>query len=396
MKRTIKTVLAVTLAMSATASQALDVRDLLKGIEKAAKDGSAKRGQAPANPNVLPADNYCTRLQNNETIKAYVAVIAKAKANNAMVPNDGYLDTNDRLLSQWVRKKLSSESRDSIELSETMFRYNTVVNECAYQLRNTDFIHVFEPHTPKYMLDSMARYDAQNAKQAEKREVDINGNVTTVASKPQSVPQFISSPRVIEDVTGQWPALYAFAINGGSEVLDKLTSEVPAKVLAAVDANIERDAKQRESMVAEQKRAEDERRASNEAMRKRAAEDATPDGQLLKAYTMFYRVDQCHKARQDYATIYISGSELAESRSTIKKIEAKLKPQVTTTPAQLWTQATRSSRTYTGIDGWGQLPPWDISHYNFTQGRELCQEYRVRLNNLGVSVLGAVTPAKNF
>lgn len=373
MKRTIKTVLAVTLAIHATASNAIDVKELLKGIEKAAKEKSAKQAPAPASPNSPLLESYCDRFQNNETIKAYVALGVKAKASGTSWPYGGYLDTLDGQIAQWVKNKVTSENQSSAEVAQTLLRYNQTVNACAYQLLQTDYIHFFEPYRATALLERMSKPETQGA-----------------------TPNYLALPNSLDDLQGQQPALYAIALDGGAEMVDKLAGEVPAKLSAAVDAEIQRDAKQRADNTAEQKRVADEKQAILDAALKRKAEDGTPDGQLLKAYTMFYRVEQCHKARQDYAAIYISSSELVDARGSVKKIETTLKTKVRTPLSQLWAQATRSTRTYTDLDEIVTLPQIDITQYEFSKGRAHCQDSLQMLKSLQGKVLVQWFQPRNF
>jgi hypothetical protein len=374
----------VAMVCSTTAAGA-DLGQVLDGLVKMKKP-TQERSQLD-NSWLQPAvdtDAYCRKVQANPVIKDYVDAVAQAQTKVTSMNLSQYL-MGDKELYKWMTDSIRAKrNNDSMSITRYMDTLGMSANECAIQLRNTNYVYFFEPELSNQGRERLNAYADKLEREASQRKGKSNN--------------FFSAPRDPKDLGNNvnWVPVHLLALEGGEDKLNKLLTDAKDKITVAVDQEMQQNQAQKARFAAEEKKKEDDQKALQADIEKRQKADNEPDAQLLKAYTLFYRVERCYKARQGYATVYINSLEYQDGKTKAKGIETALKPKIKGTADQIWAQAAKNTRSYEDV-GFGELPFLiNIESTDFSTGMAVCREAKNFLDTLSIQVVGQKVPVKSF
>jgi len=204
----------------------------------------AAAGQSVAAQGQAPSTDVCARIKASAVISTYVRLIDEyTEEDERRYPS---LDTEDKLVKQWVESQLSALSR-STGGEETLNVASTKIEQCAWELRDDERIILFanswsELSNLRKKLDAIVP-----PPKAPIRTIDANGNVATVNDVEMTVDWRRQRRNVGHyDGTAQYyyqcmrmkkcegwvepfsnfPFLLAYALPGGEKVIEALGDEL--------------------------------------------------------------------------------------------------------------------------------------------------------------------------
>ena len=86
--------------------------------------------------------NYCERVNNSEYVKHYVRIAKEFHENNALQQVsvlDQYFDNSDRVLSQWLQRRLNTAAKQVGGPNADAFVIETIkttIDQCAYEVKD--------------------------------------------------------------------------------------------------------------------------------------------------------------------------------------------------------------------------------------------------------------------
>jgi hypothetical protein len=382
----------VVLAWLSTSSNAAEIEEVLQGINQlrnVIQQGNTYIPSLPP-PNhsarlaVSNAEEYCAALQNNQLIKSYSEAMAEASKAGAFGPViDRYLDSSDRLLTRWVEKQMSSL------VPETQWVIYGWANECAYKLKDSNYIYVFEVGRQDALSNRMAKYSDEQKNAPAKREIDAQGNIVMIKNGNKSLPDFIDKPGHASIAsTPEWGGLFALALPNGVEVMQKISSNRPQEISAAAAESDQEAKRHAAARQLEEEKAKAAKKAQEESEAKAEALANTPDAKLTHGYKTFQLIEKCVEVRKGYAVVYFSDAEYSDAKNKIKQIENKLKGTIKASTDQLWADAAKINNESLEYKYMGNI--------SYERGRQWCNTYRLSLNELATGIIGKQAPAKSF
>ena len=304
--------------------------------------------------------------------------------------NSYYLDTDDRLLAQWVKQSLKSDSHQTHNVYVPVVKW---VNQCIYDSGGptSNVLYTVEPDFRRHpeVNKKISAYSEKSDEQNARKTVDANGNVS-VQKKTIDLPDFVFSPSHSKHLYQhpQWAALIALALPKGEAVIEKLTSEIPNKIRQAAvqenQKNITRIAKE-----------EKNKRAKEKAISSVDEYINTPDGTLFLSYMYYSRIKTCIDARDGYLAVYLTPKQYSKAKSKIKKLEQKLEPKLTENKDALWNRAVKSRLEYI-LGEWRNGLYLGVENYEFNVAKDSCYNYNKIFNALADNMLGDASVEKGF
>lgn len=408
-RTTQRTLIAALMLSSTPLAHANEPINLLRGLEGLKKiiDANSKQStgvnaQSTAEPVagliVTNADEYCQKLKANPVFTEYTNTMHEIGEKWGHEPY--LLETQDALLAQWVTKSVEKQSNSYSAVRAV----GDWVNECAYANRDDQKLLIaLIPNNDRRAktLEAMHQHAKRTSRQLAPRSVDDEGNIRIVERPKEKLPRFIDGPGQIVDVKKfqNFAALTTIVLPNGEEVLNKIAGPMPQGMKQSAHKAYEQKQQSIAEADATNQEQKDQQIAANKLEQEKEAKfnayHDSPDGRLLKAYTMYNRVDQCHVNRKGYAAVHVTDEQLATAKKQAKQIETKLKPSLIENTDVIWNKAVESQIGYIGgmvMEGMHM----DIKHYNFSTANSNCTSYVNTLQSMSDSIVGKSPVKKAF
>ncbi len=379
-----------------------DLKDL-KGAVESIKSGGKQEEQkndTPQAPGSLSGrstvtvspDEYCTRITNNESIRALsdaMNTVGDPRAAVMASSQHTFLDNTNGDLERWVFDQLSKlPSREDLAglpsrttqgmkkevAPQVLSQLAKAVNDCA---KKTDVFLVFAK------LDNWGKLQDNSITDGTIQLGVRNGRISNGASNPREA------------------TLMAFFFEGADEIIKKISPNPTASFNNAAQEIRIRNQQLADAKNEEEKKEKDARKRSEELK----AFNASADGQLLRSYQLFQVVQHCHDIRKGFAVQFVSLNEINELKKNMRQIEAKLKAAVNNGDTdRIWGMAEQRNRNYGQVEIDGEkIGGFDIfvviennNKSNWTLAKQDCDMQTNSLKEMVREIIGSAPVKRSF